>query len=172
MNFTTILNIRKSIRSYTGECISPEAMKNIIHAANASPVGMAKYDSIHITIVKDKAVLSELEANAAKIFNAQGHNFLYGAPQLIIISTSATDNVGYSNAAIIAQDMALAAVDEGVGSCLIWGCIRALQSAPSLIQKLGIPTGFTPTCALTVGVTAENYEPREIPENRISINEI
>lgn len=172
MNFTTVLDTRKSVRSYTGECIPEDAMKKLIHAANASPVGMGKYDSIHLTIVKDKTILSELEDNTAKIFNVEGRSFLYGAPELIIISTSATDNVGYSNAAIIAQDMSLAAVDEGVGVCHIWGCIMALQSNPSLIQKLGIPEGFTPACALAVGVTTETYETREIPENRININEI
>lgn len=172
MNFTTVLNARKSIRSYTGECITDEAMKKIIHAANASPVGMGKYDSVHITIVKDKEILSELENNTAKIFNVEGHSFLYGAPELIIVSTNSTDNVGYSNAAIIAQDMALAAVDENVGACHIWGCIMALQANPALIQKLGIPEGFTPACALAVGVTTETYETREIPENRININEI
>lgn len=172
MNFTTVLDTRKSIRSYTGECISEEAMKKLIHAANASPVGMGKYDSIHLTIVKDKTLLSELEANTANVFKVSGRSFLYGAPELIIVSTSATDNVGYSNAAIVAQDMALAAVDEGVGACHIWGCIMALQTNPELIKKLGIPEGFTPSCALAVGITTETYENREIPENRISINEI
>ena len=172
MNFTTVLDTRKSIRSYTGECISEEAMKKLIHAANASPVGMGKYDSIHLTIVKDKTLLSELEANTANVFKVSGRSFLYGAPELIIVSTSATDNVGYSNAAIVAQDMALAAVNEGVGACHIWGCIMALQTNPELIKKLGIPEGFTPSCALAVGITTETYENREIPENRISINEI
>lgn len=172
MDFTTVLDTRKSIRSYTGEYISEESRKKIIHAANASPVGMGKYDSIHMTIIKDKSVLSELEANTAAVFKAEDRSFLYGAPELIILSTSAADNVGYSNAAIIAQDMALAAVDEGVGACLIWGCIMALQTNPALIKKLGIPEGFTPSCALAVGVTTEAYEARKIPENRISINEI
>lgn len=172
MNFTTVLDTRKSVRSYTGECITKEAMKKLIHAANASPVGMGKYDSIHLTIVRNKSILSELEDNTAKFFNVERRSFLYGAPELIIISTSATDNVGYSNAAIIAQDMSLAAVDEGVGACHIWGCILALQSNPLLIQKLGIPEGFTPACALAVGVTTETYETREIPEDRISINEL
>lgn len=172
MDFTTVLETRKSIRSYTGECIPEDAMKKLIHAANASPVGMGKYNSIHLTIVKDKTILSELEDNTARVFNVKGGSFLYGAPELIIISTGTPDNVGYSNAAIIAQDMSLAAVDEGVGVCHIWGCIMALQSNPSLIQKLGIPEGFTPACALAIGVTTETYETREIPENRININEI
>lgn len=88
------------------------------------------------------------------------------------MSTSATDNVGYSNAAIIAHDMSLAAVDEGVGVCHIWGCIMALQANKELISKLGIPEGFTPACAVAIGKTIETYTEREIPENRIDMNVI
>lgn len=170
MNLTTILNTRKSIRSFTGECISDETMKKILHGANASPVGLAKYNSVHLTIVKDKTILSELEQNTARIFKAENRSFLYGAPELIIVSSAATDNVGYSNAAIIAHDMSLVAVDEGVGVCHIWGCIMALNENKGLIEKLGIPEGFSPACAIAIGKTNEIYTEREIPENRISVN--
>ncbi len=171
MELTSVLNIRKSVRSYTGEVVSEETLKKIIHAANASPVGLAKYETLHLTIVKNKDLLEELEENTSKIFNAN-RSFLYGAPELIIVSTSATDNVGYSNAAIIAHDMSLAAVDDGVGVCHIWGCIIALQSNKGLISKLGIPEGFTPACAVAIGKTNEVYAEREIPSKRIDINVI
>lgn len=171
MELTSILNTRKSVRSYTGETVSEETMKKILHAANVSPVGLAKYETLHLTIVKNKDLLKELEDNTSKLFNAK-RSFLYGAPELIIVSTTATDNVGYSNAAIIAQDMSLAAVDEGVGVCHIWGCIMALQGNKELIAKLGIPEGFTPACAVAIGKTDEVYTEREIPENRIAINVI
>lgn len=170
MELTSIFNTRKSIRSFTGEVVSEESMKKIIHAANASPVGQAKYETVHLTVVKSKELLSELEHNTAKIFNVQNRCFLYDAPELVIVSTTATDNVGYSNAAIIANDMALAAVDEGVGVCHIWGCIMALTANQKLIVKLGIPEGFTPACAVAIGKTNEVYTEREIPEDRIAIN--
>ncbi len=172
MELTTILNTRKSVRSYTGEAVSEETMKKILHAANASPVGQAKYETVHLTVIKSKEILAELEQNTARIFKVENRSFLYGAPELIIVSTSATDNVGYSNAAIIAHDMSLAAVDEGVGVCHIWGCIMALQANKELIAKLGIPEGFTPACAVAIGKTNEAYAEREIPETRIATNVI
>lgn len=170
MELMEVLNNRKSIRSFTGEAISEENMKQILLAANASPVGMGKYDSVHLTVVKDKALLAEIEKNTAAAFKVENRSFLYNAPELIIVSTSAVDNVGYSNAAIIAHDMALAAVDKNVGVCHIWGCIIALSANPELISKLNIPEGFTPVCAVAVGKTDDIYAKREIPENRISIN--
>lgn len=170
MEFMTVLDNRKSIRSFTGESISEASMKNLLHAANASPVGLGKYDSVHLTVVKDKEILAEIEKNTASVFNAENRSFLYNAPELIIISTSSADNVGYSNAAIIAQNIALAAVEEEVGACHIWGCIRALSANPDLTKKLQIPEGFVPSCAVAVGKTNESYSKREIPENRIGIN--
>lgn len=172
MELTKILNTRKSIRSFTGEAISDEAMNKILHAANVSPVGMGKYNSIHITVVQNKEILSEIEQNTAAIFKVDNRSFLYHAPQLIIISTSETDNVGYSNAAIIAHDMILAAVDEEIGACHIWGCMMALTTNPELIKKLNIPDGFTPSCAVALGKTTETYSERNISENRININYI
>lgn len=170
MEFMTVLNQRKSIRSFTGEAASEASVKKLLHAANVSPVGLGKYDSVHLTIVKDAAILAEIEKNMALVFKSENRSFLYNAPELIIVSTSAVDNVGYSNAAIIAHNMALAAVDENVGVCHIWGCIMALQANPELVQKLGIPEGFTPTCAVAIGQTEESYTKRKIPENRIAVN--
>lgn len=172
MELTSVFNKRKSVRSFTGETVSETTLKKLLHVANASPVGLAKYDTVHLTVVKNKALLAELEQNTARIFQAENRSFLYGAPELIIVSTAATDNVGYSNAAIIAHDMSLAAVDENVGVCHIWGCIMALTSNAELIAKLGIPEGFTPACAIAVGKTNEVYTAREIPNDRIGINMI
>lgn len=172
MELTSIFNIRKSVRSYTGEAVSDETMKKILHAANASPVGQAKYDTVHLTVIKSKEALTEIEQNTAKIFNVDNRSFLYGAPELIIVSTTETDNVGHSNAAIIAHNMSLAAVNEGVGVCHIWGCMIALDANKELVAKLGIPEGFTPACAVAIGKTNESYTEREIPENRIAINYI
>lgn len=169
MDIQHIFDCRRSIRSFTGEPISEQQRKKLLHAANASPVGLGKYDSVHLTVISNKDLLTEIEKNATSLFKVE-RNFLYGAPELILVSTAAADNVGYSNAAIIAHDMALAAVDEGVGVCHIWGCVVALASNPGLCQKLGIPEGFTPACAVAVGQTAEAYTERSIPEDRIQVN--
>lgn len=171
MEFMNVLESRKSVRSYTGECISEDSLQKILHAANAAPVGLAKYETLHLTVVKDAELLAELERNTVAVFQAD-RSFLYHAPELIIVSSSATDNVGFSNAAIVAHNMALAAVDEGVGVCHIWGCIMALTTNPELIKKLGIPEGFTPTCAVALGKTDEVYAKREIPNDRIAVNYI
>lgn len=170
MELTKVLNVRKSIRQFNGRPISPEVRARLIHAANASPVAMGRYEAVHLTVVRDPALLSAIEENTAQLFHGDRRKFLYGAPELIVVSTASADNVGFSNAAIIAQDMALAAVDAGVGACHIWGCVVALANNAELTRKLGIPEGFTPACGLAVGEMDAEYTERDIPEQRISMN--
>lgn len=170
MELSTILNSRKSIRSFTGAPIPEEALAKILRAANAAPVGMGKYETVHLTVVKSRALLDEIEKNTEAVFDVHGRSFLYGAPELVIVSTAGSDNVSCSNAAILVQNMALQAVECGVGACHIWGCILALGKNPALIEKLGIPEGFVPSCALALGISEEAYTVRNIPQARVAVN--
>lgn len=170
MELATILSSRRSIRSFTGEPISDHALAKILSAANAAPVGMGKYETVHLTVVKSKALLNEIEKNTAEVFDAHGRSFLYNAPELVIVSTTGSDNVSCSNAAILVQNMALQAVECGVGACHIWGCILALGKNPALIEKLGIPEGFVPSCAIALGLSDEVYTEREVPQDRVAVN--
>ena len=98
----------------------------------------------------------------------------YGAPTVILVSSDISahpmNNVNYSNAAIIVQNMALAAVELGVGSCHIWGAVRALENEDDFIKELNIPEGKIPCCALALGHFDGEYELREIEDNRILTN--
>lgn len=172
MEFTTVLNSRRSIRTFTGEMISDEVRAKILHAANAAPVGMGKYETVHLTLVKSRELLEKIEKNTEEVFDVHGRSFLYGAPELVIVSTTENGNVAHSNAAIIVQNMALQAVECGVGACHIWGAVIALNKNQELIKELGIPEGFTPSCAIALGCSEECYTLREIPKNRITVNEV
>ena len=163
---------RRSIRSYTGEAPSKEEIKQILDSCYAAPVGMGRYDSLHITVVRDRAYLCDLEAEAGKQLGKENYHPLYGAPVLLIFSSVfpgiPTDNSSYSNCAILAENAALAAVELGLGTCHIWDAIRALNKAPALLEKLRLPEGFAPCCAVTLGKTQETYAPRSVIDGRIA----
>ena len=165
---------RRSIRSYTGEAPTHEELEQILRACYASPVGMGRFDSLHITVVKNREYLSALEAEAGRQLGREDYHLLYGAPVLVIFSSVfpgiPTDNSSYSNCAILSQNAALAAVSLGLGACHIWGAIRALNKAPDLLEKLDLPEGFLPCCALAIGRTQEKYEKRAVTEGRIMTN--
>lgn len=170
MEFKTILNTRKSVRSYTGEKISEEILEGILEAGQASPVGMAYYDKVHLTVVEDEDILKEVEAGAQGFYKGEGQSFLHGAPTYIIVSAAGEGNLHFSNAAIVAHQMSLAAVDLGVGTCHIWGATMALQENEELKKKLHIPGGFIPCCGIILGVSDEEYRERDDLSGRISVN--
>lgn len=172
MEFKKILNTRKSVRSYTGEKVSEEVLDAILEAGQASPVGMAYYDKVHLTVVEDREILKEVEAGAQSLYKAEGQPFLHEAPTYIIVSAAGEGNLHFSNAAIIAHQMSLAAVDLGVGTCHIWGATMALQENEELQKKLGIPEGFIPCCGIILGVSDEEYRERDDLSGRISVNRI
>lgn len=163
--------MRKSVRSYTGEMPTDAEVDQILRAAYAAPVGMGRYDSLHITVVRSKDYLARLEAAAGAQLGRKNYHPLYGAPLLMIFSSIfpgiPTDNSSYSNCAILAQNTALAAVSLGLGTCHIWDAIRALNKEPALLAELNLPEGFLPCCAITLGRTQETYEMRAIQDNRI-----
>jgi len=174
MNAMDMIFSRRSIRSYTGEIPTEEELNQILKAVYASPVGMGRYDSLHVTVVKNPDYLARLEAAAGAQLGRENYHPLYGAPVLMIFSSIfpgiPTDNSSYSNCAILAQNAALAAVSLGIGTCHIWGAIRALNKEPGLLAELNLPEGFAPCCAITLGKTAEVYEVRDVKDGRIMTN--
>ena len=167
MELTQAMNIRKSIRSYTGEMISKEQLDAILNAAYEAPIGMGKYDSIHFTIITNSDLLGEMDACAAQFFGNPSMHPLYGAPMLIVVSSDNEGNVASANVGFVLQNMSLAAVEEGVGQCIIYGAVAALGQNKDLLAKLNLPDGFTPLGALAVGKSDESYTKRKIPESHI-----
>ena len=163
--------LRRSIRSYTGEMPTDDELALILKAVYASPVGMGRYDSLHVTVVKNGGYLARLEAAAGAQLGKADYHPLYGAPVLLIFSSIfpgiPTDNSSYSNCAILSQNAALEAVSLGLGACHIWGAIRALNKEPQLLAELNLPEGFLPCCALALGRTQETYTQRDVQDSRI-----
>lgn len=165
---------RKSVRSYTGEQITEEQLNTILKTANAAPVGMGRYEDVHLTVIKSADLLSKIDTAGAAMLGKPDAHALYGAPMLIVVSAKLPpvkmmENVVYSNAAIIVQNMALAATELGVGVCHIWGATTAILNTPDILDELNLPEGFAPCCAVTLGKTGYRYEEREIPTNRIQM---
>lgn len=173
--FETICS-RKSIRNFTGNDIKEDELQKILTAANASPIGMGQYDTMHLTVVKNPVLLQKIDSVGAAMFGKPDMHPLYGAPTLILVSTKTPEkmmeNVAFSNAAIVAHNMVLEATELGIGACYIWGAIAALSASTDIIQELNLPSDFIPCCAVILGKTDYVYELRDIPTDRIAKNVI
>lgn len=164
MELREAMNSRRSIRSYTGEQITGEQLDAILTAAYEAPVGSGKYEGIHLTVITNKELLHAIDENAGKLTGNPSARPLYGAPMLIVVSSDRTDNVGMANVGFILQNMGLAAVEEGVGQCVIYGAIRLLNQNSALAGRLGLPEGYTALGGIELGKSDELYTKREIPE--------
>lgn len=174
MNTFETLFSRRSIRSYTGEQLTEDELAVILKAANAAPIGRGIYEAVHLTVIQDPNLIGQIDVNGAVFFGNPKLTPLYHAPTLILVSSQkpapGMENVAYSNAAIVLHNMSLAAVELGLGQCCIWGATMALSGNEELMKKLQLPENYMPCCSVILGKTAEKYELREIPEDRIGCN--
>lgn len=176
MLFEDVLFSRRSVRSYTGEKPTEEELNALLLAAQSAPVGCREYDRYRITVTEDPGLLGEIESAHAACTGKPGARPFYGAPTVILFSAKlpggALDNRYYSSAACMAEHVHLQARALGLGSCLIWGAVRSLNTVPELVKKLGLPEGFTPVCSVCVGKTEETFDRRDIPEDRIEVTRL
>lgn len=173
MSVQDVIARRKSVRSYTGEALTQEELKALLLAAQGAPVGMHKYESLHISVVQDAELLAKIEEVANTASGRSGSHPLFSAPVLILVSSdfsSPRPNVDYSNAACIVENMALVATELDLGSCHIWGAIAEIADQADLLRELKVPEGFTPSCGLVVGKTSEKYEPRDFSKDHIQVD--
>lgn len=167
---------RKTVRTFTGEKISDDELQEILKSANSSPVGMGKYDSLHLSVVTNAQLLEKIDKAGAVMFGKPDIHPLYGAPMLVIVSSKnpsvGMENVAYSNCAIVAHNMALAGTALNVGVCYIWGATMAICNNSEILKELNLPKDFVPCCAVALGKTNQIYAERQIPMDRISSNYI
>ena len=169
MNTLDAIFSRKSVRSFCG-APAAEELNTVLKAAYAAPVGRAMYESVHLTVITNAALIARINETGRAFFNNPAANPMCDAPVYILVSSKlsgANDNVPYSNCATIVENMVLAAVELGLGACHIWGATAALSINAELVKALNLPEGFSPCCGMILGKTEEVYAPREIPEGRI-----
>lgn len=172
MNTMDTICSRKTIRDFTGENITENELKTVITAANASPVGMGAFETLHLTVITNKELLCQIDKAGAKMFGKEDIHPLYGAPTLILVSSKKPEpnmeNVIYSNAAIMAHNMVLAATQAGIGACYIWGATMAIAKSEDILNQINLPKDFIPCCSVALGKTTLEYKLRDIDENKIS----
>ena len=174
MNTLEAIAKRKSTRAYKAEQIPEEALEKILKAGCAAPIAMAKYDTLHITVVQNEDLIARIFDEAADmIFATLGMktSMNYGAKTLIVVSSLPPHRVGmeYANAGIIIENMVLAATDLGIDSVIMGAPIAALAANAELAQKISIPEGFKPLLGAVFGYAVEETPAKE---HTITVNRI
>ena len=155
---------RRSIRAYTQEQISEEALARILTAGGCAPVALRQYDAMHLTVIQDKGLLQRISALVKQAGNT-AHDPLYGVPTLILVAAKEqmpAPGLDYANTGCMLENMMLAAFDGGIGSVIIWGAAAAVEGDPELKRALSLPEGFRAIAGagFGVGVAVGSETPR------------
>ncbi|MDR6552939.1 oxygen-insensitive NADPH nitroreductase [Paenibacillus qinlingensis] len=166
-----LLQNHRSIRKFTQEPVSSEQREAIIRAAQAASTSsnMQAYSIIHVSDEHMKSQLAELAGNQAYVSEcplflvwcADLHRFA-GAVQRHV-DTPVTGNaenliIATVDAALAAQNAAIAAESLGLGVCYIGG----LRNKPAEVSELlGLPQLVYPIFGMCIGMP--DQEPLQRP---------
>ena len=175
MNTLEAIAKRKSTRSYTSAPVSEEALNAVLQAGFAAPVAMARYDSLHITVIQNEAVIRRINDMTAEMFVRRmgvKKNTDFGARTLLLVSTATEGlppEMAYANVGIVVENMVLAATDLGLDTVILGGAPRMIATDEALMGELGIPAGFTPILGACLGYATTDEPPKE---HRIAVNRV
>lgn len=159
----TILNHR-SIRSFEDQPLTTEQIQTIVSSAQAASTSsyIQAYSIIGVTDKEIKKKLAEIAGNQSYVEN-NGHFFVFCADlyrhtiagemedQKVDTSLESTEKfmVGLIDAALAAQNAAIAAESMGLGICYIGGIRNNLNEVSELLKT---PERVIPLFGLAVGV--------------------
>ena len=110
---TDIIN-RRSVNKYKKEQITDEELKQVLEAGMNAPSGGNKQTAIMI-VVQDMKWIDQLRVLNAKIAGApDGWDVFYGAPTLIVVAATPTDNA-VKDGSLVIGNMLNAAYALGLG---------------------------------------------------------
>lgn len=176
-----ILN-RRSVRVYSEDQIKQEDLDLILKAGQYAP-SSCNTQSWHFTVVQNNEIINELNIETKNelinidcelfrnITKNENYNVFYKAPTIIIISGEKTNKIANVDCAAATQNMLLAAESLDIGTCWI-GLVAFLfksEKVDEYIKKLGIPEGYEPYHAITLGYKKyPNQKPQSRRENIIN----
>lgn len=158
MELKETIRRRRSIRQYTGEPISEEALNQILQAALLAPTSMNR-KPCRFYVVKDKDVLKKL-ADAKK---AGGKLLADCDAAVVTVGDSEKADTWIEDCSIAMSFMMLAAVDQGIGSCWVQIYLRKQEDGSdaedAVREILSLKETDRIAGILALGIPAKEAEP-------------
>ena len=168
MQFSQVLKERVSTRAFLEQPVPEAAVKELLQAALYAPVGMHRYETLHLSVITNKEILERVRQCAVKASGDKAADPLHGAPLLIVVSSSSEGDIGALNVSCLVENMLLAATDLGLGNLYVRGVISDVAKDEALMRDMKIPAGFTPVASVAAGYAASPAAPREAPANDVT----
>lgn len=159
MDFKNLVKSRRSVRTFTDEEISPEAIKAVLRAALMAPTGK-NTRSWQFIVVEKEETLQKLSC-----CRPMGSQFLEGAKAAIVVlgNPDITDT-WVEDCSIAAATMQYQAAELGLGSC--WCHIRnrsteeGISSSLYLREILHFPENLMAECIIGLGHPSQQRNPQ------------
>jgi nitroreductase len=152
---------RRSVRAYTNEQISQEALDLILEAGIYAPTAHNE-QPWYFTVVQKPQLLDEMNMKSNEVMAQSENDWLkglgtnpafrasYNAPTVIIISAREDAMSIQTDCAAAAENMMLAAQSLGIGS--VWvGLLWPYLSLAEAKTSLQLPDGYKPVHAIAFG---------------------
>ena len=178
----TLKNIaeRYSCRDFADTPLTDEQIRELVNAALAAP-SARNLQPWHITVVTDKALIDELDAEGMAALAAnedksfynvmveRGGKMFYNAPCALIITHNGSP-WGDLDSGILCQNIVLAAESLGLGTCIV-GLLREPLEGPkgeSFKKRLKFKDDYKFAVGILVGTIQSGKEPHEFDHSKIT----
>ena len=152
MALLDLIVARRSIRKYEDKDIPEEILQQILESGRQAPSAVNR-QPIHFIIVNDRDILKNLCDNLITRFVKRAPLAIVGCANTKSLLTGKWAVV---DATIAMQNMVIAALTFGIGSCWIGAC-----NEKKVKELLKIPDKLKVVAVLTFGYPAEQPKPRK-----------
>lgn len=180
-----VIETRYSCRKFDDKPISAENLKAIADAGIQAPSAMNR-QGWHISIVANKALLCEIEAEGLRVMKeapdqsayerilGRGGKLFYNAQAVVFIALKsaycASNRYANVDLGVAAQNVSLAAASLGIGSChcgMVSFCFAGGKAA-EFKEKLKFPDGYECNYGVLLGYETEKGTPHAPDKSKIS----
>ena len=150
-NFLDIIRTRRSCRSYKQQQITDEQLNVVLEAGTYAPTSRG-LQSPFIVAIQNKDLLKQLAEMNAEVMGATTNPY-YDAPTYILVFVPDGFANGVYDAALVLENMMLAAHAQGLGSCWIHREreMFATEKGKELMKQWDLPDGLIGIGALALG---------------------
>lgn len=162
MELLDLMRSRRSVRRYTDEKISDDALKKIVSAALLAPSGHAKYPCEFI-VVTNREMLDKMshcrKSNIAKMLSE-------ATAAVVVIADREKSETIVEDCSVAMMNMELMATSLGIGNC--WIQVRGREAEDDSTSEdflrgiVGFPENFACQSILSLGMPARPPKPREL----------
>ena len=171
---------RCSIRSFTDEALTPDALQALIDAGLAAPSG-ANLQNWHFSFVTDRKIVNEIETYLVdrvmagdnefikKLIESRNRKIFFNAAVVVFISTRGGESL--VDAGIAIENIVLAAQSMGLRSCVLGGCRDAfnLERGDYFKKLVQMPEGYEFAVAAAIGHPAMDGTPHERLAEKVTV---